>query len=187
MLLSLLPVEGVTEADLGEMEQFVGQALPFDTRIEPAMSVPAGAYDPKRDQYDGTVMLRAALALCPADAVRLLVITERDLFIPMLTFIFGQAQLDGTAAIVSLARLRPEFHGLPARPKLFVDRYRKEILHELGHTFGLTHCTDSRCAMSLSIKIMNIDLKRAELCHGCHVRLADKLDTLRRAADAAEE
>lgn len=187
MLLSVLPVAGVADEDLVEMERFVGQVLPFEIRREPAIPVPAGSFDPKRNQHDGTVTLRAGLALCPPDATRLLMITEQDLFIPMLTFIFGQAQLDGTAAVVSLARLRPEFHGLPPRRSLFVERYKKEILHELGHTFGLTHCTDSRCAMSLSIKIMNIDRKRGELCHACHVRLADKLDTLGREAGRAKD
>jgi len=187
MLLSILPVGGVEEADLLEMERFVGTRLPFETRRQAPMPVPPDARDPRREQYDGTVMLRAALDLCPPDAKRLLVITELDLFIPMLTFIFGQAQLDGTAAIVSLARLRPEFHGLPPRREVFVGRYFKEILHELGHTFGLTHCADPRCAMSLSIKIANIDLKQDELCHGCNVRLTEKLETLRRETGTPEE
>ena len=39
--------------------------------------------------------------------------TEGDLAIPTLTFVFGQAQLDGPVAVVSLARLRQEFYGLP--------------------------------------------------------------------------
>lgn len=187
MLLFVLPVVGVEEADLQEMERFVEQQLPFRTRRLPAMALPPGAHDPQRDQYDSTVMLRAALDLCPRDATRLLVVTEQDLFIPMLTFICGQAQLDGTAAIVSLARLRPEFFGLPARRSLLVDRYLKETLHELGHTFGLTHCADTACVMSLSVKIAHIDQKRAEFCHSCDVRLAEKLNTLRRESGLLEE
>lgn len=187
MLLYLLPVEGVDEVDLDRMESFVRLKLPFEIRRMPAMPVPPGAHDTVRDQYDGTVMLRAALEICPTDATRLLVVTEQDLFIPMLTFICGQAQLDGTAAIVSLARLRPEFFGLPARRELLVERYLKEVLHELGHTFGLTHCSDKTCAMSLSVKIAHIDEKRDEMCHDCNVLLMDKLDTLRRDTGVAEE
>jgi len=187
MILCMLPVEGVQEVDLYEMERFVEEILPFRTRREVAMPVPPGAHDPRRDQYDGTVILRAALELCPADASRLLVVMEQDLFIPMLTFIFGQAQLDGTAAVVSLNRLRPESYGLPPRRDLFVERYLKEILHELGHTFGLTHCPDPRCVMSLSVNIINIDQKRAEYCGNCTVRLKDKLDTLRREFGVTEE
>lgn len=113
MILSVLPVEGVEEMDLREVERFVENILPFRTRRQAVMPVPPHAHDPNRGQYDGTLMLKESLKLCPEDATRLLVLTEQDLFIPMLTFIFGQAQLDGTAAIVSLARLRPEFYGLP--------------------------------------------------------------------------
>ena len=187
MILSVLPVEGVKEADLAEMESYVRDILPLDPRRQASMSVPPTAYDPRRGQYDGTVMLRAGLELCPPDATRLLVVAGQDLFIPMLTFIFGQAQLDGKAAIVSLARLHQEFHGLPPRRELMMDRFRKEVLHELGHTFGLTHCPDATCAMSLSINIENIDRKRDELCHDCTILAADKLTELRRASDANEE
>lgn len=187
MLLCVLPVEEVAEVDLCEIERFAGEHLPFAVRRQPPMAVPPGAHDPARNQHDGTALLRAALDHCPADATRLLVVTGHDIFIPMLTFIFGQAQLDGTAALLSLARLRPEFHGLPPRPGLFADRFRKETLHELGHTFGLIHCGDRRCAMSLSINIAQIDQKRAEFCRACTVRLEEKLEILRRQNDAGKE
>lgn len=187
MLLCVLPIEGVAEVDLLEMEQFLSKKLSFATRRLPEMPLPSGAFDLRRQQFDGTMMLRAALDICPGDATRLLAVTERDLFIPMLTFIYGQAQLDGTAAIVSLARLRPEFYGLPPRQDLLAERYSKEILHELGHTLGLTHCPDPRCAMSLSINISNIDQKRAESCRGCSIRLAEKLEKLHRETGAGED
>ena len=87
---------------------------------------------------------------CPTDTVRLLGITEHDLFIPMLSFVFGQAQLGGKAALVSFARLRQEFYGIDPADAVFTERARKEMLHELGHTFGLTHCPDRGCPMSLS-------------------------------------
>lgn len=180
MVLYLLPLEEVDEADLVELERYITESLGFETRRMNSMDIPRESYDAGRDQYDATHILRSALLLCPADATRLLVITERDIFIPMLTFIFGQAQVDGTAAILSLTRLRQKFYGLPPRRDLFIHRLLKETLHELGHTFGLTHCTNPRCAMSLSINVAHIDRKRGELCRSCSVRLGDKLDALRR-------
>ena len=69
----------------------------------------------------------------------------------MLSFVYGQAQLQGRVAVVSLARLRPEFHGLPPDPAALERRAAKEAVHEVGHTFGLVHCADRRCPMSLSI------------------------------------
>ena len=101
---------------------------------------------------------------CPADALKLLAITERDLFIPVLTFVYGHAQLGGRVAAISLARLRQEFYGLPANQPVFLERALKEALHETGHTFGLVHCADRECAMSLATNIRQIDLKRAAFC-----------------------
>jgi archaemetzincin len=91
----------------------------------------------------------------------LLAVTDRDLFVPVLTFVFGQAQLGGRSAVVSLARLRQEFYGLAAQSRVLLERAAKEALHETGHMFGLVHCADRSCAMSLATNVRQIDLKQA--------------------------
>lgn len=182
MLICLLPVAGVAAADLEVMERFVADYYGCETRQLPPLAAPPDAHDAHRGQHDATVLLRAALPLCPPDATRVLVVTEHDIFIPMLTFIFGQAQVNGPAAILSLARLRQEFYGLPALRELFLERALKEIVHELGHTFGLVHCADRTCAMSLSINVTNIDVKRGELCAVCADTLTARLRALRAEA-----
>ncbi len=178
MLICLLPVVGVAAADLDALERFVAAGFGCATRRLAPLAPPPEAPDPHRGQYDATALLRAALPLCPPDATRLLVVTEHDIFIPMLTFIFGQAQVNGPGAILSLARLRQEFYGLPSLRELFLERAQKEIVHELGHTFGLVHCADRTCAMSLSINVTNIDVKRGELCAACADTLAGRLRRL---------
>ncbi len=70
----------------------------------------------------------------------MLALTGRDLFVPVLTFVFGQAQLGGRVAVVSLARLRQEFYGMAPNGEILMERAVKEALHETGHTFGLVHC-----------------------------------------------
>ena len=80
----------------------------------------------------------------PRDAARVLGITDVDLAIPMLSFLFGQAQFDGPIAVVSLCRLHQEFYGLPAEDALLRERTVKEVMHEMGHTFGLVHCSENR-------------------------------------------
>jgi archaemetzincin len=110
----------------------------------------------------------------PDDAARIIGITEGDLAIPTLTFVFGQAQLDGPVAVVSLARLRQEFYGLPADDALLRERVVKEVLHEVGHTFGLTHCQEARCVMSLATDIRMVDNKEERYCASCGVLLAHK-------------
>jgi len=129
------------------------------------------AYDAGRRQYASIPVLEMVARHCPSDALKLLAITERDLFIPVLTFVFGHAQLGGRAAVISLARLRQEFYGLPANRDIFLERACKEALHEAGHTFGLVHCADAACAMSLSTGVRQIDSKLAAYCGACSARL----------------
>jgi archaemetzincin len=129
------------------------------------------AYDRERGQHGSIAVLEMLTRICPPDAMKLLAVTERDLYIPVLTFVFGQAQLNGRVAVVSLARLRQEFYGLAPNHEIFLDRACKEALHETGHTFGLVHCGDRNCAMSLSTNVRQIDSKHGEFCAPCGARL----------------
>jgi archaemetzincin len=129
------------------------------------------AFDPGRRQYGSIPVLDMLLQRFPADAGKLLAVTERDLFIPVLTFVFGQAQLGGRVGVVSFARLRQEFYGLAANREIFLERACKEALHETGHMFGLVHCAERRCAMSLATTVRQIDLKEDAFCAACRARL----------------
>jgi archaemetzincin len=139
-----------------------------------AMDDPGYAFDAQRNQYSSAHILRQLLARIPADALSVLAITARDLFIPMLSFVLGQAQLNGPAAVVSLARLQQEFYGLPPDPRLVIERIVKEAVHEVGHTIGLTHCADNKCPMSLSNNVLHVDIKGPKLCANCAVLVEDK-------------
>jgi archaemetzincin len=130
------------------------------------------AYEPGRRQYSSIAVLEMALRLIPDDAAKLLTVTDRDLFVPVLTFLFGQAQLGGLVGVLSLARLRQEFYGFAPNRELFEERAAKEALHETGHMFGLVHCSDRGCAMSLATNIRQIDMKQSALCAPCKARLA---------------
>ncbi len=129
------------------------------------------AWDARRRQYGSIPVMEMLVRECPPDAWKLLAVTGRDLFIPVLTFVYGHAQLGGRVAVISLARLRQEFYGLPADREIFVQRALKEALHEAGHMFGLVHCPDGTCAMSLATNIRQIDSKHAAYCATCAVRL----------------
>jgi archaemetzincin len=129
------------------------------------------AYDAGRRQYGSIAVLEMLVRLCPDDAGKLLAVTGRDLFVPVLTFVFGQAQLGGRVGVVSLARLRQEFYGLEPNREVLVERAAKEALHETGHLFGLVHCADRNCAMSLATNVRQIDGKQAAFCAPCRARL----------------
>jgi archaemetzincin len=124
------------------------------------------ARDAKRNQYYSSAILQAMQRFTEPGA-RLLAVTSLDLYVPVLTFVFGEAQLTGSCGVVSLHRLREEFYGLPARPELMRERLVKEAVHELGHTFGLRHCDDWRCVMTSSHGVERLDVKGAQFCVLC--------------------
>jgi archaemetzincin len=122
------------------------------------------AFDAHRLQYQSSALLPVLAAI---EAPAVLGLTTFDLFVPILTFVFGEAQLRGKAALVSTCRLQEEFYGLPANPSRFLDRLEVEAVHELGHTLGLRHCDDWNCAMSSSHAVERIDIKQASYCEAC--------------------
>ena len=124
-------------------------------------------YSGERNQYYSTLILSQLLTLFPKGGLKIVGVTNVDIYIPILTFLFGEAQLNGEAALVSTYRLHNEFYGLPADKKLFYQRVLKEILHELGHNFGLIHCSDYQCVMNSSTYVEDIDLKQPRFCPGC--------------------
>lgn len=123
-------------------------------------------YDYLRDQYFSTKLIEYSL-LNFGHYKKILTLTDFDLFVPVLTFVFGEAQLNGKAAIVSSHRLHPEFYGLPPNEELFLNRLIKEINHELGHTYGLRHCIDFECVMHSSSNVDEIDIKSEKFCSEC--------------------
>ncbi len=129
-------------------------------------------FSPERNQYHSTKMLSEILKQMPTDGKTILGITNVDIFIPILTFLFGEAQLNGTGAIISTYRLHNEFYGLPKDDKLLYRRTLKEALHELGHTMGLMHCPDYECVMHSSTYVEDIDLKMAGFCVECRKTVA---------------
>jgi archaemetzincin len=166
-LLRLVPLGGVDPDVLLALRSALAGAFGVSVSTEPERPLPLSTFDSRRGQYNSLLVLRELLPGASASSGKLLAVTEGDLFIPMLTFVFGQAQVPGSLALVSLARLRPEFYGLPPDPPLLSERAAKEAVHEVGHSFGLIHCGDKRCPMALSTAVWQVDEKGLVPCPGC--------------------
>lgn len=161
--------------------------------VHPPSFDPELAYDSLRGQYNSRVLLAQLLrerpvrgrsggadeagapsAADPAPSHRILGVANVDLFIPVLTFVYGEAQLDNRAAVASAYRLDNELYGLPADPHRLFERLVTETVHELGHTYGLLHCVDNRCVMAASTYVEEIDLKSPAFCDRCLAELREK-------------
>ena len=172
--LYLVAVGDLPARALEWIESATAEWFPFPIRRLPALSIPQGAYDAKRGQYQSVEIMKMLAQHAPRDASRILGVTDVDLAIPMLSFLFGQAQFDGPIAVVSLCRLHQEFYGLPPHQSLLRERTVKEVLHELGHTFGLVHCSEPSCAMSLATHIELVDAKAEQYCARCGMQLVHR-------------
>jgi len=129
-------------------------------------------YDPTRRQYDANKLLKEIDAISFFDSIKRIGLFRIDLFIPILTYIFGQAYLNGKAGIASLYRLKNELYGLEPNDQILLERFRKVIIHELGHTFGLKHCHTPSCVMLSSTYMEDIDQKDISMCPKCRAELA---------------
>jgi len=148
--------------------------LPLDVK-ECSLDI-SSFYNPTRRQYDANLILKAISDLSSPDAIKTMGLLRVDLYIPILTYIFGQSMLNGSTGIVSLYRLRNELYGLEQDDHLLIERFRKVIVHELGHEFGLIHCLNPTCIMRSSTYVEDLDQKEMEFCYNCKTELDAKIN-----------
>ncbi len=177
---SEIKIVPIGDVDRGLLE-YLALTLPgsFGARcVElPASANPRAAYNPTRRQYHSTQLLAELRELDDANGSKILGVTEVDLFIPIFTFVFGEAQVGGCAALMSTHRLCQQFYGLPENKNLLFARAEKEATHELGHAYGLPHCRSNDCVMRFSNSVEDVDVKANGFCRSCDAKLRAHLDS----------
>lgn len=169
---------GAAEADLLQgIRQSVEKQFEVPARLYVPVERPDHAFDARRGQHSSSRILEWLSARRTEDAGRVLGLTDADLYIPILTFVFGEAQLGGRVAVVSAARLSVP-QGLPGGAARLSVRLRTEAIHELGHTFGLLHCRNPRCAMARSASLRDVDAKGPALCRECRARYLESSEMI---------
>jgi archaemetzincin len=129
-------------------------------------------YDTQRGQHDSTcILLTLKQKIAASESSKVLAVIPHDLYIPVLTFVFGEAELSGMFAVVSYHRLANERYGLPADQSLLMERLTKESLHEIGHLAGLVHCFEPGCVMRASMTVEDIDVKSDHYCRMCRMAI----------------
>jgi len=167
--ITLKPLGNIADEIMEELKDRVGGIFHCPTEIEAGFSDLSQAYNPERKQYLSSKLLASLKKLEREE--RVVGIADVDLYVPRLNYVFGEADVGLRTAIVSLCRLRQEYYGLAPDEALFLERAAKEIVHELGHTFGLGHCPNNKCVMHFSNSLADTDLKEAHFCDKCRPKI----------------
>lgn len=172
------PIGHVNTRLIGRVSLKIGEQLHSQVEMLPGMTIPGESFNPQRRQYSSPALLETLAAKADGStggAGKIIGVIDEDLFSPIFTFVFGEAQKDQAAAIVSMKRLRQEFYGLPRDWRLLELRIFKEMVHEIGHLFGLTHCGNENCVMFRSTNVRSLDKKGSGFCGECGGRLRQRV------------
>jgi archaemetzincin len=169
-MITIVPIGDVSRDVLEVLGCRLEEVFAQGTRLAEGIPLTEEGWNRKRRQYLAPRLL-AGLPRPENVQDRVLGVLEGDIFTPGLNFVFGQADIPGGRAIIQLQRLRPEFYGLPRNEELLCERALTEAVHELGHTYGLMHCSNPKCAMYFSNSLYDTDIKGWEFCPGCQQQL----------------
>ncbi len=159
--LQLVPVGQVSVMQLHEYEAPILQVLGVESYVgKTTLGPPTFAFNKDREQYHSTAVLRRLLSGKDPGALRILGVTDADLFIPDTPFLFGESDRESHAGVVSIARLRGD-------TEVARRRVVTEVLHQTGHLIGLSYCEDTRCVMANAQSLSEAERRMPQLCNNC--------------------
>lgn len=167
----VVPIAYPEQDDITRVVGQVSDALGIPISTFPSTLDHRCGWRPLLGQCDSMTLLRELVKQRPSQHAKVVAITDVDLCNPVLSFVFGEAQLAGSAAVVSAHRLRNQFYGLPADLGQFAERLGKVVVHELGHLFGLTHCPNGSCVMHAARFVEEVDIRSMLFCSECRLML----------------
>ncbi len=169
---ALQPFGALDPVILDTVAAHVRSLMAAEVAILPPRSLPDSAYYAPRHRYRGDALLAFLDRATPAGYSHVVGITDRDISVTNGRLhdwgVFGVARLAGRPGVVSTFRLGA---GSPPVPVLRA-RLENVVVHELGHTFGLPHCTSAGCVMrDAEGSIRPVDASTGKLCPSCASRL----------------
>jgi len=139
----------------------------IEFKISPPLSIPESVYNSRRQQYHSSYLIGYLKKVLGKNIDLTLGVIDKDLYVPQLNFVFGEAELNGNVAVISLIRLKQEFYDFPENKNIFYQRAVKEAVHEIGHVLGFHHCTNPKCVMFFSNSLSDTDRKGKHPCNNC--------------------
>jgi archaemetzincin len=172
-IIGVVPIGDVPELVPKVIAAHISGYMKLAAEIIPPLQHPHYAYDEKRFQYDAGSILMDLNSLEFTDYEKIIGVLNVDLFVPILTYVFGEAKLGGTCGLVSLYRLEKNMHAPTTPASLVYERAAKVALHELGHLFSLVHCDNHHCLMHFSGSLSQLDEVPLYFCKYCSTYLKD--------------
>ncbi len=173
--IGILPLGNVAEITSKSIAGHILGHLRLPVDILPPLAPPSFALDERRLQYDAGSILKA-MERARHDAYdKLIGVVDVDLFVPILTYVFGEAKQGGRCGLVSIYRLKKNSDGSSAKASAQLERTAKVALHELGHLFDLHHCMEEECLMHFSGGMEDLDRAPLYYCRYCTVFFRDAL------------
>ena len=164
----IVPLGQVDETLLKNLAKVLNERFKIRFYIKEPIEIPIDTFNPRRGQFYSNKIFNK---LKKYEGKRVLGIIDKDLYVQGLNFVFGQAELPGRCALISITRLRQEFYGLSKDDRILFKRMIKEAIHEVGHTYGLKHCSNKDCVMYFSNSIIDTDKKSSFFCKNCQEKL----------------
>jgi archaemetzincin len=169
--IAIQPIGDVSLAQVQLLERILERVYDAPAVVLRALALPREAWSGERRQYDADPLLDALFLELPERCLRVVGVTEADLFIPGRTFVFGYAHLTDGMALYSLRRLREGFYGRAASEARTAARVLRAVVHELGHTFGVPHCEHGGCVMRAVSAVDTLDALSPRYCVPCLQRV----------------
>ncbi len=168
--LSIVPVNAIDARLLTRLALCLEERFLYRCVVRTPLNVPRSVLNSVRKQlFFGSISAKLTAAYESRDEI-VLGVTDFDLYKTSHQFIFGSSSPTQRCAVVSIHRLRAEFYGEKSDENALFQRLLKEAVHEIGHTLGLKHCYNARCAMYYSNSIFDTDNKHSQFCEACDKR-----------------
>ena len=178
MLIRLLPIGNVPEKVLDTVKATLPDIFNSEVRIMPKLDLPVESFNHWRKQYDAekimSILSKEKAAKFIDKSIPSIFIVDQDIFYHGLNFVFSVSEQNSSTAVISIARLKPEFYGKSVNLSVLSDRVVKESVHEIGHHLGFGHCRHPFCVMAFSPSVEDIDKKQKYFCRDCKVRAATR-------------
>ena len=170
-MILLVPIGPIPIHLISWLEDKLGFYVARPVKTGKAVPLPRQGYDEQRQQYTADAVMELLQGVSCPEAERLVGLIDQDCRSQRLNFVFGFADVNGRESFVALPRLRPDFYELDENKCLVRQRVLKEVVHELGHTWGLSHCENEACVMRFSNSVEDTDGKDTAFCQNCRAKI----------------